>query len=237
MSHDTLVYIFAGSIGFGRVSFGTGAIADTAGNRYALGTARTLLALRASSQHAFTIDDLVRRLTLAFDAVAFFAKREGISIEARWTLTLIAAGEIFANCVDAAGGLLSQLHAFVDVSAFTGLVVAHVTALTDAHATAHEFVLNALFSSGAGRAGTAYVRCFGLLAAAAVRIACHAARTLTREGTGLVVADSARRTRIYRALVDVSAASLYSGFSGVTVATKARRHVVQEHAVGVRSAG
>lgn len=166
-----------------------------------------------------------------------FAKRERISIEARWTLALIATGEIFANCIDAAGRLLSQLHTFVDVSAFTRLVIAHVTALTDTHATAHEFILNTLLSSGTGRTGATYMRCFRLLTAAAVRIARHAARTLTREGTGLIVADSARRTRIYRALVDIPATTLYSRLSGVTVAAKARRHVVQEHAVGVWSAG
>lgn len=166
-----------------------------------------------------------------------FAKRKRISIEARRTLTLIAAGKILANCVDAAGGLLSQFHTFVDVSAFTGLVIARVTALTDAHATAHEFVLDTLFSSGTGRTGAAYMRCFGLLTAAAIRITCHTARTLTRERTGLVVADGARRTRIYRALVDISATSLYSGLPGVTVAAKARRHIVQEHTVGVRSTG
>lgn len=106
-------------------------------------------------------------------------------------------------------------------------MVARVTALTDAHAAAHEFVLDALFASGAGRAGTADVRCFRFLATAAVRIAHHAARTLTREGTGLVVADCARRARVYRALVNVSATVLHSGLSGVAVAAEARRHVVQ----------
>jgi len=116
-------------------------------------------------------------------------------------------------------------------------VVARVTTLADAHAAARKFVLDTLFSSGAGRTGTTHVRCFRFLATAAVRIACHAARTLTREGTGFVVADSSRWTGIYRALVDISATSLYSGLSGVTVATKARRHVVQQHAVSVWSAG
>jgi len=116
-------------------------------------------------------------------------------------------------------------------------VVAHVTALTDAHATAHEFVLDTLFPSGTGRTRATYVRCFGLLAATAVRITRHAAWTLTREGTGLVVANCSRRTRIYRALIDISATSLDSGLSGVTVAAKARRHIVQKHAMSVRSAG
>lgn len=92
MTHDTFIYIFARAIGLGRVSLGTGAIADTTGNRYAFGTTWTLFTLRASGQHAFTVDDLVRRLTLTFDAVAFFTKREGISIEAWWTLALVAAG-------------------------------------------------------------------------------------------------------------------------------------------------
>lgn len=74
MAHDTLIYIFTGAVGLGRVPLRTGAITDTTGNRYTLGTTRTLLALRASGQHAFTIDNLVRRLTLTFDAVTFFAK-------------------------------------------------------------------------------------------------------------------------------------------------------------------
>jgi len=61
----------ARSIRFGRVTLGTGAIAHTTGNRYAFGTTRAFLTLRAPSQHAFTIDDLVRRLTLTLDAIAF----------------------------------------------------------------------------------------------------------------------------------------------------------------------
>lgn len=115
-------------------------------------------------------------------------------------------------------------------------MVARVAALTDAHAAAHELVLDALFSSGAGCTGAAYVGCFSFLTTAAVRIARHAARTLTREGTGLVIADCARRARVYRALVNVSAAVLHSGLSGVTVAAEARRHVVQKHTVCVGSA-
>lgn len=115
-------------------------------------------------------------------------------------------------------------------------MITRVTTLTDAHAAAHEFVLDALFSSGTGRTGTAHVRCFRFLTTAAVRIARHTARTLTREGTGLVVADCARRTRIYRALVNVSATVLHPGLSGVAVAAEARRHVVQKHTVRIGSA-
>lgn len=66
-----MIRTFARAIGLSRVTLGTGTIADTTGDRYALGAAWTLLALRAAGQHAFAIDDLVRRLALALDAVAF----------------------------------------------------------------------------------------------------------------------------------------------------------------------
>lgn len=166
-----------------------------------------------------------------------FAEREWIPVEARRALALVTAGQVLADRVDAAGGLLPQLHALVDVPALAGLVVARVTALADAHAVAREFILDALLSGGAGRTRAAHVGCLGYLAAAAVGIALHAARALAREGAGLVVADRARRTRIYRALVDVPAAVLHAGLAGVTVAAEAGRHVVQQHAVRVRPAG
>jgi len=150
-------------------------------------------------------------------------------------LALVATGEILTNCVDATGRLLSKLHALVNISAFTGLMVARVTALTNAHAAAHEFVFNALLSSRAGCIGTTHVRCFRFLTTAAIRIARHATRTLTRERTGLIVTDRARRTRVYRAFIDVSTTTLYSGLSGVTVATEACRYVVQEHAMRIGS--
>lgn len=63
-------FTFARAVGLGRVTLGTGAVADTAGDCDALGAARTLLALRATGQHAFTVDDLVRWLALTLDAVA-----------------------------------------------------------------------------------------------------------------------------------------------------------------------
>jgi len=116
-------------------------------------------------------------------------------------------------------------------------VVPHVTALADAHAVTHEFVLDALFASGTGRARAAHVGCFGYLAAAAVWIARHAIRTLTREEARLVVANRSRWAWIYRALVDVTAAVLHAGLAGVTVAAEARGHVVQQHAMRVGSAG
>lgn len=106
-------------------------------------------------------------------------------------------------------------------------MVARVTPLTDAHAVAHELVLDALFTGRAGRARTAHVGRLGYLAATAVRVTGHTARTLAREGAGLVVADRTRGTRIYRALVDVSATVLHSGLPGVAIAAEARRHVVQ----------
>lgn len=74
MTHDALIYIFTGTIGLGCISLRAGAITDTTGNRYALGTTWTLFALRASGQHAFTVDNLIRRLTLTFDAITFFTK-------------------------------------------------------------------------------------------------------------------------------------------------------------------
>lgn len=47
----------ARTISFGGVTLGTGTVADSTGYRYALGTAGTLLALRATNQHALAIDD------------------------------------------------------------------------------------------------------------------------------------------------------------------------------------
>lgn len=66
----------ARTISFGGVTLGTGTVADSTGYRYALGTAGTLLALRATNQHALAIDDLVRWLALALDAVAFCSNQQ-----------------------------------------------------------------------------------------------------------------------------------------------------------------
>lgn len=106
-------------------------------------------------------------------------------------------------------------------------MVASVTALTDAHTAAYKLILDALFSSWTRCTGAAHMRCLGLLATTAVRIARHAAGTLTRERAWLVVANCTRRTRIDRALVDVSTTVLHTWFPSVTVAAEARRHVVQ----------
>lgn len=65
-----LARTFARTVSLGSISFGTSTVADTTGNSDAFCTTGTLLALGTSSQHAFTIDDLVRRLTLALDAIA-----------------------------------------------------------------------------------------------------------------------------------------------------------------------
>lgn len=111
-----------------------------------------------------------------------------------------------------------------------------VPSLTNAHAAAHEFVLDALFSSGTRCAWPADVGSLRLLAAAAVRIPRSATGTLTGEGSWLVIANCPLRTRINGALVDVSATSLHSGFPRVTVATETSGHVVGQHTVSIRAA-
>lgn len=66
-----MIQTLARTINFGSVPFRTGTIADSTSDRYTLSTTGAFLTLGAPSQHTFTINDLVGRLTLAFDAVAF----------------------------------------------------------------------------------------------------------------------------------------------------------------------
>ena len=89
--NDALVYVLARTVDLGGVALGASTVAHSTGYRYALSTAGTLFSLRTASQHAFPIHDLVGRLTLALDAVAFFAKRERVPIESRRALALVAA--------------------------------------------------------------------------------------------------------------------------------------------------
>lgn len=65
-----LVDVFAGTAGQGPVALGTSAVADTAGDRNALGSYRARFALGASGQNAVSVDQLVRGLTSALRTVA-----------------------------------------------------------------------------------------------------------------------------------------------------------------------
>lgn len=85
---------FARTIGLGAVALWTSAVADTSGDGDALGATRALFALGAVSQNTFAVNDLVGRLTLTFDAVAFLAEREGITIEAGRTLAFVTSGQV-----------------------------------------------------------------------------------------------------------------------------------------------
>lgn len=110
-----------------------------------------------------------------------FAEREGIPIKSGRALTLVTTGQVLTNGVHAASRLIPEFHTLVDVSALAGFVVASVSPLTDAHAAADEFILDALFPSWTRSAGATDVGSFRFLATSAVRIACGTARTLTGE--------------------------------------------------------
>lgn len=160
VSDDALVYIFARTVNLCSVSLGTSTVTHSASNGNTLRSIRTLFSLRTSGQHALSINNLVRRLTLALDTVTFFAKGERIPVEPRRTLALVASRQVLTNCVHTASRLIPELHALVDVSAFTTVVVPGVPSLTNAHAAAHELVLDALFSSRTGGAWSTDVRSF-----------------------------------------------------------------------------
>lgn len=231
-----LVDVLAGSIGLGAVALGAGAVADTACDLDALGALRAPFSLRAVGEDTLAVDDLVGRLALALDAVALLAEREGVAVEARRALALVATGQVLADGVDTTGRLVARLEALVGIAALATFGVARVASLADADAAADELVFDALFALRTGGVGSTDVGQPGLLATAVVGVADHAARTLAGERARLVVADGARWTRVDRALVDVAAAVLHAGTARETVLAQAARHVVQQHAVGVRSA-
>lgn len=142
---------------------------------------------------------------------------------------------MLTNSVDSASRFVAEFEALVDVPAARGFGVPRVTALTDADAAADELVFDALFASGARCAGSADVGQLGLAATAVVRVARHSAWAETFVVAGQVPANRALWAGLHRALVDVLTTVL--GFAGVATVAQARGHVVEQHAVGVGTAG
>lgn len=141
----TFVDIHTAAIGLGLVTLGAGTVADTAGNRDALGTSRTGLSTGAAREHAAVAQELVRCLALALGTAADFTHDEripGVSLRAA---TLVAAGQILAERIETAGGFATTLQqgTLIHILALSTLRMPLVALSTYADAAARKRILHA----------------------------------------------------------------------------------------------
>ena len=81
------------------VALGAGAVAYTASYRNTFSSAGAWLSTGAAGQHAAVAEQLVWSLALAFRAAANFAHNKWIAGVSLRTATLVAARQIFTQCI------------------------------------------------------------------------------------------------------------------------------------------
>lgn len=233
-----LVDVRARSIGLCAVSLGTGTIAQSSRDGNAFGPLRALSPVVAPGQDALSAHELIRWLALALQAAALFAGDIGVSIESGRAVAFITARQVLAERIPATG-LLAILRALVHVAALLRGLIADKSLPTNAHVRPEVGILDTGLSGWTGlvvAAGNVHNVILG--ASIAIRIAGTAAGTLAGVAARAVCTNGATGTRIAHTLVNIHASgSVLSRGSGESFSAQALRHIVDDHALGVRRAG
>jgi hypothetical protein len=139
---ETFIDVSTGSIRLYIESTGTGTVAHPSCDGDAFSSCRTVALVLTAGEHTGLSILGVGRLAPTVWTIAGAALDERISIVASWTLTVKAAGQILAECIDSTSWLSSRTQgAFIDISTEAGRFTLEAS-LTDA------FSLRTQFSCG-----------------------------------------------------------------------------------------
>lgn len=226
-----LVDIHAATVRLRLVTLGAGTVANTAGNRNALGSNGAGLSTRAAGEHATVAEQLVRRLALALGTAADFAHDERIAGMSLWAATLVAAGQILAERVEAAGGFATTLQrTLIHILTLSALRMPLVALSANAYAAAREGILHAALAQRTWvRLGA--VRSSRGDATLTVCIARRTAGTLAQVTACGIAADGFFGARIGATLIDVAATTGHGCVARVARSAEALRLPVGQHAL------